>query len=189
MPIYTSRDSSESHGHMELLSLLSYQKYQAHCRLVFFTCSLCLEHSLADICMDQSQPPSALCSNVIFLGRAPSLLLNGTEPSPSTYHPITTLYSPQLLPPQDIICVCVCSVVQSCLTLCDPMYCSTPGSSVHGIFQAIILEQFTISIPGIFPIQGSNLSLLSLLHQQGDSLPLSHLRSFAYSLRNTHKDT
>ena len=30
-------------------------------------------------------------------------------------------------------------------TLCDPKDCSLPGSSVHGIFQAIILEQFTIS--------------------------------------------
>ena len=29
---------------------------------------------------------------------------------------------------------------QSCLTLCDPMYCSPPGSSVHGILQAIMLE-------------------------------------------------
>ena len=34
----------------------------------------------------------------------------------------------------------VCSLTQSCLTLCDPMDCSLPGSSVHGIFQARILE-------------------------------------------------
>ena len=32
--------------------------------------------------------------------------------------------------------MCVCSVAQSCLTLCDPMDCSLPGSSVHGILQA-----------------------------------------------------
>ena len=31
-------------------------------------------------------------------------------------------------------------VVQSCLTLCDPMDCSSPGSSFHGIFQVRILE-------------------------------------------------
>ena len=31
-------------------------------------------------------------------------------------------------------------VVQSCLTLSDPMDCSLPGSSVHGIFQARVLE-------------------------------------------------
>ena len=29
---------------------------------------------------------------------------------------------------------------QSCLTLCDPMNCSLPGSSIHGIFQARVLE-------------------------------------------------
>ena len=31
-------------------------------------------------------------------------------------------------------------VAQSCPTLCDPMDCSLPGSSVHGILQARILE-------------------------------------------------
>ena len=31
-------------------------------------------------------------------------------------------------------------VTQSCPTLCDPMDCSLPGSSVHGIFQARVLE-------------------------------------------------
>ena len=31
-------------------------------------------------------------------------------------------------------------VAQSCLTLCDPMDYSLPGSSVHGIFQARVLE-------------------------------------------------
>ena len=31
-------------------------------------------------------------------------------------------------------------VTQSCLTLSDPMDCSPPGSSVHGIFQARVLE-------------------------------------------------
>ena len=36
-------------------------------------------------------------------------------------------------------------VAQSCLTLCNPMDCSLPGSSVHGIFQAIVLEWIAIS--------------------------------------------
>ena len=36
-------------------------------------------------------------------------------------------------------------VAQSCLTLCDPMDCSLPGSSVHGICQAIVLEWIAIS--------------------------------------------
>ena len=34
---------------------------------------------------------------------------------------------------------------QSCLTLCDPMDSSPPGSSVHGIFQARVLEWVAIS--------------------------------------------
>ena len=39
-----------------------------------------------------------------------------------------------------------CSVcTQSCPTLCDPMDCSSPGSSVHGVFQARILEWVAIS--------------------------------------------
>ena len=36
-------------------------------------------------------------------------------------------------------------VTQSCLTLCDPMAYSLPGSSVHGIFQVIVLEWIAIS--------------------------------------------
>ena len=38
-----------------------------------------------------------------------------------------------------------CAVTQSCLALCNPMDCNTPGSSVHGIFQARILESIDIS--------------------------------------------
>ena len=37
-------------------------------------------------------------------------------------------------------------VAQSCLTLSDPMDCSLPGSSVHGIFQARVLEWGAIAI-------------------------------------------
>ena len=31
-------------------------------------------------------------------------------------------------------------LLQSCLTLCNPMDCSLPGSSIHGVFQARVLE-------------------------------------------------
>jgi len=37
-------------------------------------------------------------------------------------------------------------VAQSCPTLSDPMDCSLPGSSVHGIFQASILEWCAIAL-------------------------------------------
>ena len=38
--------------------------------------------------------------------------------------------------------------LQSCLILCDPMDCSPPGSSVHGIFQARILEWVALPFSG-----------------------------------------
>ena len=52
---------------------------------------------------------------------------------------------------------CMYLVVQACLSLCNPMGCSWPGSSVHGISQAKILEWVAISFsrdlpdPGIEP--------------------------------------
>ena len=45
-------------------------------------------------------------------------------------------------------------VTQSCLILCDPMDCTPPGSSVHGIFQARLWEQIAISTPGHLPDPG-----------------------------------
>ena len=45
-------------------------------------------------------------------------------------------------------------VAQWCLTLCNPMKCSLPGSSVHGILQARILEWVAISSPGDLPDAG-----------------------------------
>ena len=63
-------------------------------------------------------------------------------------------------------------LLQSCLTLCGPMDCSPPVFSIHGISQARILEWVAISfLQGIFPTQGSNLSLLCLLNWQVDSWP------------------
>ena len=44
-------------------------------------------------------------------------------------------------------------VAQSCL--CDPMVCSPPGSSVHGIFQARILEWVAISFSRDLPDPGT----------------------------------
>ena len=69
--------------------------------------------------------------------------------------------------------------------LCDPMDCSPPGSSVHGIFEARILQWFAISYQGLFPIQGLKLHLLHLLHLlywQADSLALCHLESPGFKL-------
>ena len=64
-----------------------------------------------------------------------------------------------------ILCMCelslyVCSVAQLCLTLCDPMDCSMPPSSVHEIFQARILEWAAISSS-----RGSGLPLTFLTYR------------------------
>ena len=45
-------------------------------------------------------------------------------------------------------CVCVHMRAQSCPTVCDPMDYSPPGSSVHGVLQARILEWVAISFSG-----------------------------------------
>ena len=43
-------------------------------------------------------------------------------------------------------------VAQSCLTLRDPMDCSPPGSSVHGTFQARVLEWGAIAFSNLSPL-------------------------------------
>ena len=66
----------------------------------------------------------------------------------------------------------VCLATQSCPTLCDPMDCSPPGSSVHGIFQARILEWVAMAFSrGILPTQGTN---SGLLHSRQILYQLSH---------------
>ena len=59
-------------------------------------------------------------------------------------------------------------VAQSCPTLCDPMDCSLPGFSVHGIFQARVLEWGAISSPGDLPDPGIEPRSPAL---QADALP------------------
>ena len=64
-------------------------------------------------------------------------------------------------------------LLQSHLTLCNPVDCSPPGFSVHGILQARILEWAAISSSrGSFPSHGSNPCLLCLLYWQVGSLPI-----------------
>jgi len=78
------------------------------------------------------------------------------------------------------VCVCVCDVcAQLCLTLCNPMDCSVPGSSVHGISQGkntgvgchFLLRGGDLPDPGIEPAPLESPTL------QADSLPLNHLGS------------
>ena len=46
---------------------------------------------------------------------------------------------------QNVFSSCVCVCTQLYLSLCDPMDCSPPGFSVHGIFQGRVLEWVAIS--------------------------------------------
>ena len=72
------------------------------------------------------------------------------------------------------ICMCTCvvvvivSVAQLCSALCDPMDCSPPGSSVHGILQARILEWVAFPSPGDLPDPGIKPRSPAL---QAESLP------------------
>ena len=71
-----------------------------------------------------------------------------------------------------------CSVAQSCPTLCDPVDCSPPGPSVHGILQARRLQWVAISSSRASSRQ--NVSPVSPA-LQADSFPLSH-RGSPYTL-------
>ena len=51
-------------------------------------------------------------------------------------------------------------VAQSYPTLCDPVDCGLPGSSLHGILQARILKWVAISSPGDLPKPGIELEIL-----------------------------
>ena len=84
-------------------------------------------------------------------------------------------------------------ITQSCLTLCDSMDWSPPGSSVLGILQARILEWAAISFPGIFPTQGLNPRLSCFLHWEAGSLYWEpyvcvciHTQTHTHKYINTH---
>ena len=83
------------------------------------------------------------------------------------------------------VCVCVCTGVcaQSCPTLCDPIDCSPPGSSVHRILQARILEWVALPSPGDLPDPGVEPTSPAL---HVDSLPLRHLESRPQAMFCSH---
>ena len=76
---------------------------------------------------------------------------------------------------QHSVCMCAQSITQSYPTLCDPMDCSPPGSSVHGIFQARVLEWVAISFSSRSS-QPRDWTHVSCIVRQ-ILLPLCHLES------------
>ena len=66
------------------------------------------------------------------------------------------------------VCLCECLVAQWCPALCDPIDCGPPGSSVHGISQARILEWVTVSSSrgSSWPRDGTRFSHISCISRQ-----------------------
>ena len=87
----------------------------------------------------------------------------------STHHAFTVIYRKYSIVGMIlfILSLYCCLVTESCLTLCNPMDCRLPGSSVHGISQAGILEWFGISFS-----RGSS--------QPRDSTHVLHCRQILY---------
>ena len=90
----------------------------------------------------QLPPPPVSSLPPLLQAQSPSPRRNLGFPSGRRREPETTH-----LAPTSVLCVpkSKSEVVQSCLTVSDPMDCNQPGSSVHGIAQARILEWVAIS--------------------------------------------
>ena len=68
-------------------------------------------------------------------------------------------------------------VTQSCLTPRDPMDCSLPGSSIHGIFQARVLEWVAIAFSGL---DGRNAINSCITKYHFSVVPGIHFLAFLY---------
>ena len=94
----------------------------------------------------------------------------------------------------DVLCAVLCLVTQSCPTLCNPMDCSLPGSSVHRDFPGKNTGVGCHALlQGIFPTQGSNPGLQHcrqiLYHLEPPGKPycwLYFLRTFHTVLHSGH---
>ena len=82
---------------------------------------VCFEHSVAQLCQTLASPWAVACQALLSMGFPRQEYCSGL-PFPSPMHESES------------------EVAQSCPTLSDPMDCSLPGSSVHGIFQARVPE-------------------------------------------------
>ena len=87
-----------------------------------------------------------------------------------------------------LMCVLCCTKsLQSCPTLCNPMDCSLPGSSVPGIFQARILSGLTFPPPGYLPspgIEPTSLALADGFFTSSATWEVPHTIDFMYEIGN-----
>ena len=121
-------------------------------------------HTLTSIshgcsCVLHPEPPSHLPPHPIPQGHPSALALSTLSHAlnldwQSISHMVIYMFQcyslrsshPHLLPQSPKVCSVVCAKpLQSCLTLCNPMDYNPPGSSVHGILQAWILEWVAIA--------------------------------------------
>ena len=77
-----------------------------------------------------------------------SLLMTATLAGIKGYLIAVLIWVSLMISDVEYLLMCVCSVTQSCLTLCNPTDCSLPGFSIHGIFQARYWSGLPLSIPG-----------------------------------------
>ena len=91
---------------------------------------------------------------------APMLIWNSMMPQPSHCSPPAIIFSQQCISGKSWVCVLL---IQLCLTVCEPMDCSPPGSSVHVILQARILEWTAIPLTkgSSQPTDGTQVSCIS----------------------------
>ena len=73
-------------------------------------------------------------------------------------------------------------VAQSCTTLCDPMDCSLPGSSTHGIFQARVLEWGAIALAVAMKREGTYVYLW-LIHVVRWQKPTHYCKAIILQLK------
>ena len=96
--------------------------------------------------------------------------------------------------PENLKLLLHAKLLQSCPTLCNPMDCSPPGSSVHVIFPGKNTGvHFYDLLQGIFLTQELNPHILCLLHWQVGSLPLAppagRLLRFPWTARRSNQST
>ena len=121
---------------------------------------------------------AALPSLLPFTAHRKSRKFSDPQPAPTRQSPLERTLAYRRGYYSHGVCMCATSL-QSCLTLCN---CSPPGSSVHGILLARILEWVAMPLlQGTFLTQGLNPHLLCPLPWQVGSLPLVPPRKTHYS--------
>ena len=103
------------------------------------------ESEVAQSCLTPSDPMDCSLPGSSIHGTFPAGVLEWVAFAFSDNH----IFSLLNLPPH----LAVVKSLQSCLTLCDPMDCSPPVSSVHVILQARILEWAAISLSPSYPFE------------------------------------